>query len=429
MSNNPFRVFRHRDYAMYFSGQLVSQAGTWMQQIAVSWLTYRLTNSPFLLAVVAVSSMLPSLVLMPFAGVISDRFNRHRLVVVTQCVAMIEATVLAWLTLTNQIQIWQLIGLELLMGLVNAFDMPVRSAFIVDMVQEYEDLPAAIAMNSSLMNLTRLFGPALAGFLVASVGEGICFAINAASYIFVIGALLLMQGDFTPKMTRAAGGIVSQLMDGVKYAISVAPIRAPIILLALFGFGGMAYVQLLPVFVKNIGGDAHTLGYLSSASALGSICGTAILATRKRVVGLGRLIVIATFTYSAALISFSFTHSFLVALPILFFIGMSMMLQMGCSNTILQSVVDPEKRGRVMSLFTLAFMGTVPLGALTAGWLAARIGFSNVVLLCGLYCLCIAIGFATQLPRLRRESIPLYIERGLLEVTEEELDVVRKPSA
>lgn len=429
MSNNPFRVFRNRDYALYFGGQLISQVGTWMQQIAISWLAYKLTNSALMLAVVGVSSMLPSIVFMPFAGVVSDRFNRHRMVIATQVVAMVQAAVLAYLTLTGQIVVWQLIALGVVMGIVNAFDMPVRSAFVIDMVQHPEDLATTIAMNSSLMNVSRLFGPALAGFFVAAFGEGICFTINAASYIAVIVALLYMKGNFVPKKREGARtGVLHEFIEGVKYTAATSPLRAPILLLALFGFGGMAYAQLLPVYVKSIGGDANTLGYLSSASALGSVVASAILATRKSVIGLGKWIVFSSFSYALALFAFSFVHNFWIALPVLALVGGSMMLQMGACNTILQAVVEPDKRGRVMSLFTLAFMGTVPLGSLAAGFLATQLGFNTTVMICSVYCFAVALVFAWQMPRLRTESRPIYIQRGLLEA-EEEVELATKPAA
>ncbi|MBS1953969.1 MAG: MFS transporter [Cyanobacteria bacterium SZAS-4] len=427
-SANPFRVFKNREYSLYFGGQLVSQVGTWMQQIALSWLTYKLTNSALMLAVVGVSSQLPSLFVMPFAGVLSDRFNRHRIIVLTQACAMLQAGTLAYLTLSHQLQIWHLIALGVLMGLINAFDMPVRSAFVMDMVKRKKDMPAAIAMNSSLMNVSRLLGPAVAGFVVAAVGEGICFLINAVSYVAVITALLFIHGDFEPKAKEVATGVINELKEGLQYTARTAPIRAPILLLALFGFGGMAYAMLLPVFVKSIGGDANTLGYLSSASAVGSIVGTAILATRKSVLGLGKLALTSSFVYALALFAFGFAHSLLFALPILAVLGATMMLQMGCCNTILQAVVEDDKRGRVMSLFTMAFMGTVPLGSLAAGAIANHFGFQTMLFSCATYCLMVATIFAKQMPRLRRETKPIYVERGLLEA-EEDVELVTKPAA
>jgi MFS family permease len=427
-NTNPFRVFGNREYSLYFGGQLVSQVGTWMQQIALSWLTYKLTSSPLLLAVVGASSQLPSLLIMPFAGVLADRFNRHRIVVLTQVFAMCQAGMLAYLTLTHQIQIWYLIALGLMMGVVNAFDMPSRSAFVYGMIKRKEDLPAAIAMNASLMNLSRLLGPALAGFVVASLGEGMCFLLNATSYLAVIAALMFIHGDFEPKRQSTNNGVVRELIDGFQYALKTTPISATILLLALFGFGGMAYAMLLPVFVKEIGGDATTLGYLSSASALGSIVGTVILATRKSVLGMGRWIITSSFIYALALFAFGFSHNIWMALPILAVLGGAMMLQMGCCNTIVQSVVDEDKRGRVMSFFTMAFLGTIPLGSLVAGALAGHFGFHAMIFCCAGYCLIVTIILVTQMPRLRREGKPVYIERGLLEA-EEETEFISKPIA
>jgi MFS family permease len=426
--SNPFRIFQSRDYSLYFGGQLISQVGTWMQQIALSWLTYKLTASPLLLTVVGVSSQLPSLVLMPFAGVLADRFNRHTLVLVAQVVAMLEASTLAYLTITNQVQVWHLIALGLVMGMVNALDLPVRSAFVVDMVDDQKDLPAAIAMNSSLMNVSRLFGPALAGFFVAMFGEGVCFAINAASYVAVIVALLLIKGIFAPKKQTGQKSVLAEFKEGIKYVMRTSPIRAPILLLATFGFGGMAYILLMPVFVKDIGGDANTLGYLSSASAAGSVCATIVLGMRNKVIGLGRWIVVSSFVYAAALVAFATVHNFWVALPVLAVIGFAMMIQIGSCNMILQSVVDNDKRGRVMSLFTMAFMGSAPLGSLVAGSLADRFGFHITVLICGIYCLVVATAFALTMPKLRREARPLFIQRGLLEA-DEEVDILTKPAA
>ena len=425
---NPFRVFASRNYGLYFGGQLVSQVGTWMQQIALSWLTYKLTNSPMLLAVVGVSAQLPALVVMPFAGVLSDRFNRHRILLMTQSAALLQAAVLATLTLTHHLQVWHLVALGLVMGVITAFDMPVRSAFISSLVSRREDLPAAIAMNSSLMNISRLLGPALAGFLVAAFGEGVCFALNAASYVAVLTALLLIKGEFAPRPRLTQKTVVQELAEGMRYAASITPIRAPILLLALFGFGGMAYATLLPVFVKDIGGTANTLGYLSSASAAGSVLGTAVVATRKSVLGMGRIAVGACFVYGLALIGFSFAGTLAHALPVLVLLGGMQMLQLGCCNTILQTVVEEDKRGRVMSLFTMAFMATVPLGALGAGWIANHYGFPMMVRVCAAWVLLVALAFFSQMPRLARETRPIYVQRGIME-SDEEVEIITKPAA
>jgi MFS family permease len=283
-------------------------------------------------------------------------------------------------------------------------------------------------MNSSLMNVSRLLGPAVAGFVVASLGEGMCFLINATSYVAVIAALLLIRGNFEPRPRANRPGVMAELREGLTYAVRTTPIRAPILLLAVFGFGGMAYAMLMPVFVKGIGGDANSLGYLSSASALGSVLGTAILATRKSVLGLGRWALASSFSYALALLAFGFANSLWTALPILVWLGGSMMLQMGCCNTILQAVVEDDKRGRVMSLFTMAFMATIPLGSLAGGAIASRFGFHAMIFACAGWCLVVAVLFAHQMPRLRRETRPVYIKRGLLEA-EEEMDSLSRPAA
>jgi MFS family permease len=421
-SSHPLRVFRNPNFRLYFSGQLISQVGTWMQQVALSWLAYKLTGSPFMLAVVGVSGQLPSLVAMPFAGVFVDRLNRHKILVATSVLAMAEAAILTVLVLSHMIQVWHLVVLGIASGLITAFDMPTRTAFVVELTGDRDDLPTSLAMNAALMNITRLFGPALAGFIVAAAGEGICFLLNAVSYIAVIAALIAIKGDFAPKADKQAK-VLDELKSGFKYTFETPPIRALIILQAAFGLGGMAYAMLMPVFVKQIGGNANTLGYLMAASALGSLAGSAALASRKSVLGLGRWVVVASFCFSMALIAFSFTHALIPAMMALSVIGAMMMLQMGSAGTIIQSIVEEDKRGRVMSLFTMAFLGTAPIGSLIAGALADRFGFQHTILGCGIYCLLVAIAFVTQLPRLRRESKPIYIQRGLLNA-EEEVDLL-----
>jgi MFS family permease len=283
-------------------------------------------------------------------------------------------------------------------------------------------------MNSSLMNVSRLLGPALAGFVVAAFGEGICFAINAASYVAVLAALLSIRGDFAPPPRTQQRTVVAELAEGLRYAASVTPIRAPILLLAMFGFGGMAYASLMPVFVTDIGGNANTLGYLSSAAALGSVFGTAVVATRKSVIGMGRIAISACVVYGIALLAFSFAGSLASALPVLVLLGGAQMLQLGCCNTILQTVVEEDKRGRVMSLFTMAFMATMPLGALCAGWLAHHYGFALMLRVCAGWVLLVALAFYSQMPRLSRETRTVYVQRGLLEA-EDGLEVATKPAA
>ncbi len=430
-----FAIFKNRNYALYFGGQFISLVGTWMQMVALSWFTFTLTNSPLLLAIVGASSQLPSLVVMPFAGVFADRLDRKKVIVVVQILAMIQASILAFLTISSQVQVWHLIALGVFAGVVNAFDMPTRSAFVYDLVDKKEDLPAAIAMNSTLMNVTRLIGPALAGFIVAALGTGMCFLINAVSYIAVIWALLLIKPE--PKSAAISASktvsksdphtedssIFRELKAGLDYVANTRSVRQLIVHLGLFGVGGMAYAMLLPVFVHKIGGDSNTLGYLMSGSAIGSLVATILLASRKSVVGLGRWITISSFAYSLLLIGFSFVSSFWPAVFVLAAIGGCMMLQMASINTILQTIVEEDKRGRVMSLFTMAFMGAAPIGSLGAGALADKIGLSNTILGCGIYCLIVSFMFYRALPQWRKETRPIYVEKGLL-IAEEEAEIL-----
>lgn len=416
--SSPFRIFSNRKYCLYFGGQLISQIGTWMQQVALGWFTYTLTGSAFLLAVVGASSQIPALIVMPFAGVFADRYDRHKMVIATQTLAMIQAGILAYVTLTHQAQVWHLVALGMFAGLITSFDMPTRTAFVYDLVERQEDLPSTIAMNSTLFNITRLIGPALAGFVVAALGTGMCFLINAISYIAVIVALFFIGGNFKPKREQT-GNVISQLKDGFGYVFRTTPVRALILYLAIFGMGGMSYALLLPVFVKNIGGNANTLGYLMSASAVGSLVGSFMLSARTSVIGLGRWIVISSFAFSLALIVFSFASNFWLAALVLAVIGLCMMIQMASINTILQTIIEDDKRGRVMSLFTMAFLGTAPIGSLLAGAIANHFGLQVTLFGCGIYCLIVAALFTSQLPRIRAETRPIYIQKGLLEAENE----------
>lgn len=418
-----FSIFENRRYALYFTGQLISLIGTWMQQVALSWFVYSMTKSPFWLAAVGVAAQLPSLLITPFAGVIADRFNRKKIIMITQICLMIEAALLAYVAWSNHAEIWQLIALGAFAGIVTAFDIPTRSAFVVGLVEKMEDLPQAIAMNSTLMNVTRLIGPALAGFLVAAVGEELCFLLNALSYVAVIIALSFIHGNFDPG-ARRNNGMFAEFKEGFEYTWKTIPVRALILLLAFFSLGSMAYALLLPVFVKQIGGDANTLGYLMSATALGSLVGTLMLAKRAQIVGLGKWIVTSSYLCAASLFALSFAHSFWFAACALLFVGATMMIQMSAANTILQSIIDENKRGRVMSFFTMAFLGTAPIGSLIGGAVADRFGFNTTLTGCAIYCLLVAIVFSMQVGKIREAARPIYIQKGLLEA-EEEMDILK----
>lgn len=390
----------------------MSLVGTWMQQVALAWFTYELTKSPFWLAVVGVSAQLPSLLVMPIAGVFADRVNRHKIIITTQILAMVQASLLTYLTLTAQVQVSHLILLGIFAGVINSFDMPARSAFSINLVSR-EDLASAVAMNSSLMNITRLIGPALAGFIVGAWGAGICFLLNAASYVAVIIALLMIRGDFHVN-EKEKGGIFDELKDGLSYAWRTAPIRAILLLVSTIGLGASGYMLLMPMFVKQIGGGAHTLGYLMSASAAGSLAGTLTLASRKSVDGLGRWVVISSILFSLTMIGFSFINSFWPAIGAVSFIGATMMLMMAACSTILQSVVEEDKRGRVMALFAMSFMGAAPFGGLISGAVADHFGFQITVMGCGIYSLTVALVFAYLIPFLRKVEKPVDVQFGLL---------------
>lgn len=417
----PFKIFANYRYTLYFGGQLVSFVGTWMQQVALAWFTYELTGSPFLLAVVGVSAQLPALVAMPIAGVAADRMNRHKIIIATQVLAMAQAFTLAYLTLTNQVEVWHLVALGVFVGLVNSFDMPARSAFVINLVDR-DELHSAVAMNSSLLNITRLIGPALAGFIIGAWGAGMCFLANAFTYIAVIIALLLIRGDFRPKETEKRA-VIDELKEGFAYVYRTVPIRSVLLLVCVLGLGASAYMLLLPVFVKQIGGDAKTLGYLMSASAAGSLAGTLTLAARKSAVGLVSWVVVAALLFACAVIGFAFVRSFWPAIGVISIIGATMMLMMAACSTILQSVVDEDKRGRVMSLFAMSFMGAAPLGGVLGGAVADRFGFHTTVLGCGIYCLFVASLFALGAHKVQAAVEDVYKKNGL-EKTPRERPVV-----
>lgn len=420
----PFDVFASSKYSLYFGGQFISQTGTWMQQVALSWFVYDLTHSAFLLAAVGVAAQVPSLMLMPFAGVMADSMNRHRIVLLTQVFAMIQAGILTWVVMSGDAQIWHLMVLSVFSGVLMAFDMPVRSAFLINIIDNKEDLAKAISMNSALFNVTRLIGPAIAGFIMVKLNIGICFLINALSYIAVIGALLMIKGNFDPpKRDKVKNEGWIKLKEGFEYSINTLPVRAIITLMAAFCMGGFVYITLMPVLVKELHGDPSTLGMLMSISAVGSCIGAVALGFRKSILGLGKWIVTTSVVFSLALIAFSFCRTLAQYAPLMVILGASMMFMMSACSTILQTIIEEEKRGRVMSLFTMAFMGTAPIGGLVGGACANQFGFHATILGAGIYCLAVSLLFGANMPELRKQSKPLYIEKGLLQA-EEEIDIL-----
>lgn len=408
------RALRHKNYRLFFSGQSLSLIGTWMQQVALGWLVYRLTDSAFLLGLVGFSSQIPTFILASFAGVLADRYSKHKIIITTQVLAMVQAFILAFLTLTGSIQIWHILSLSLFSGLINAFDMPTRQSFVIDMVEDRNDLPNAIALNSLTFNAARLIGPTVAGFLISAIGEGLCFLINAISYIAVIAALLLMQ--ISPQVNnQRKEKVLEGLMEGIKYAYNFKPIRVLLLLIGLVSLTGLPYTVLMPVFARDIlHGNSHTLGFLFGAVGSGALIGAVYLASRNSVLGLGRWIAIATIIFSLGLLFFSFSRNIYLSIVLMLLTGFGMMMQMASTNTLLQTLVDDDKRGRVMSLYVMAFMGTAPFGSFMAGTLASTIGAPYTVLSSGIICLIGALLFYKNLPSLRKHIRPIYVKKGIL---------------
>jgi len=410
-----FRALRHKNYRLFFSGQSISLIGTWMQQIAVAWLVYRMTNSAFLLGLVGFSSQIATFLLAPLAGVIADRHHRHRLLLITQSLAMLQAVVLYVLYITHSIAVWHIILLSFFLGAVNAFDIPVRQSFTVDMINDREDLSNAIALNSSMVNAARLIGPSIGGILIALFGEGTCFLVNALSYIAVLFSLGMMELPHWERSSRQKESVILQLKEGFLYTLNFMPIRTILMLLSVMSLVAGGVQALMPVFARDIfHGGARTLGILMAASGLGALAGAIYLANRRNVLGLSKIIACSAALFGIGVISFSRTSVLIIGLPILLFSGFGMMVQMASSNIILQTIVEEDKRGRVMSFYTMAFMGLAPFGSLLSGFLATRIGADSTLLWGGGFCIIAVIIFALQLPKFRKLVRPVYVQKGII---------------
>lgn len=406
------RSLRHRNFQLFFSGQLISLVGTWMQNIAQSWLVYRLTGSSVLLGAVGFASQIPVFVMAPLGGIAADRYSRQRVVIATQTASMLLAFALAGLTLTGRVQIWHVFVLAALLGVVNAFDIPARQAFLSEMVGR-GDLINAIALNSSMFNGARIVGPAIAGILVASIGEGWCFFANAVSYLAVIAGLLLMRVKSREAM-RGSGSALSHVIEGFRFVVGNPPIHVLMILLGVVSLTAMPYAVLMPIFADQIlHGGARGLGLLMGSSGVGALAGALLLATRKGVRGLGRLIAIATGGFAVSLLGFAWSRVFALSLLLLVPVGFFLMLQMGASNTLIQSMSPDRLRGRVMSVYSMMFMGMAPFGALFSGAAAGRLGAPATVALGGLICLVAAALFTVRLPDLRAGARELIVAQEL----------------
>jgi MFS family permease len=408
------RALRSQNYRLFFTGQTVSLIGTWMTQIATSWLVYRLTGSALLLGIVGFASRIPAFLLGPFAGVWVDRWNRHRTLVVTQILSMLQSFALAGLALAGIITIREVIWLGLAQGLINAFDMPARQAFVIQMVEDRADLGNAIALNSSMVNAARLLGPSIAGVVIAAVGEGYCFLIDGFSYLAVIASLLAMRIS-AAQQTRAQKAILHELKEGWSYVAHFLPIRSILLLLALVSLVGMQYTVLMPIFAAQVlQGGPHTLGFLMAASGVGALVGAMFLASRKNVLGLGRMVPLAAAGFGLGLIALGLSRFLWLSLMLMLLVGGAMMTQMAASNTILQTIVQDDKRGRVMSFYSMAFLGMAPFGSLLAGALANRLGAPRTVMISGTLCIAGAGWFASQLCTIREFVHPIYRKLGII---------------
>ena len=390
------RALRHRNYQLFFAGQLISLIGTWMDQVAESWLVYRLTGSALLLGTVAFAAQIPVFLLAPIGGALADRYDRRRILVGTQSSMMALTFVLAWLTLSHRVQIWHVVTLAALTGIVNAFDLPARQAFVVDMVSR-TDLVNAIALNSSMFNGARIIGPALAGIVVAAIGEGWCFFANGVSFIAVIAGLMMMRME-RPRQA-IEGSPVENIIEGFRFVAGTGPVRALMSLLGLVSFTAMPYAVLMPVFAAQIlHGGARALGLLMGCSGAGALMGALTLAMRKTLKGLSVWVAVSCAGFGTALLLFSFSRSMWLSCALLVPAGFCMMIQMASSNTLIQSMVPDRLRGRVMSVYAMTFMGMAPLGALLAGSLAHNLGAPWTVAIGGIISIAGAAVFGARLP-------------------------------
>ncbi len=424
--SHAWRALRARNFRLFFSGQSISLIGTWMTRIATSWLVYRLTGSALMLGLVGFIGQIPTFVLAPFAGVWVDRLSKRKVLVWTQALASVQSLAMAGLTLAKIISIREVLVLSALQGLINAFDMPGRQAFLVEMVNDRSDLGNAIALNSSMVNIARLIGPALAGLVISAFGEGPCFLIDGVSYFAVIISLLMMRID-RPAERSPAAPMLEQLREGWTYVRGFVPIRTILILFAIVSLMGMPYTVLMPIFAsKVLHGGPHTLGFLMAATGVGALVAAVLLALRKSVYGLTGVVPLSAAVFGAGLILFGFSHVLWLSLVLMLVVGFGMMEGMAASNTIIQTLVPGDKRGRVMSYYTMAFVGMAPFGSLLAGGLAHVVSAPVAVMITGSCCIAGAGWFWTQLRTVRRAMRPVYAEMGL--IPPERLEAIRSGS-
>lgn len=403
-----------RNFQLFFAGQLISLVGTWMDNIAEAWLIYRLTGSSLKLGTVGFCGQIPVFLFAPLGGIVADRYNRHKIIIATQTLSMIFAGILAVLTLTHRVQVWHVFALAACMGVVNAFDIPARQAFLSDMVGR-ENLMNAIALNSSMFNGARIVGPAVAGILVASIGEGWCFASNSLSYIAVISGLLMMRLHYRPRAGAREKSPLQDIVEGFRFVKNAKPIRYLLLLLGLVSLVGMPYSVLMPIFADRIlHGGARGLGILMGATGVGALAGALTLALKKGLKGISKIISYCALGFGTSLILFSFSRSFWLSALFLIPVGFSMMVQMASSNTLLQSMSPDHLRGRVLAVYSMMFMGMAPFGALFAGGIADRIGAPLTVAIGGVACICGGLFFARNLDTFRTAARKMVLAQQMV---------------
>jgi len=412
--SHAWRALRHRNFRLFFGGQSISLIGTWMTRIATSWLVYRLTKSPLLLGTVGFAGQIPTFLLAPIAGVIVDRIDRRKVLVWTQTLAMAQSLALAWLTLSNRITIAEILVLSAIQGAINAFDMPGRQSFMVKMVEDRADLSNAIAINSSMVNTARLIGPSLAGLLIAATNEGWCFFIDGISYVAVIASLLMMRLP-TRSEERTTTTMLSQLREGWTYVIRSAPIRTILLLFALLSLMGWPFMVLMPIIAgSTLHGGPHTMGFLMGAVGVGSLASALSMVLRRSVRGLTKMIPVAAGAFGVGLICFGLSRGPWLSMMMMLVTGFGMMQGLTASNTILQTLVDERMRGRVMSYYTMAFVGMAPFGSLLSGALAHAIGAPRTIIVSGVACIFGGIWFWSRLAAIRKDMRPIYERLGIV---------------
>jgi MFS family permease len=424
--SHAWRAMRHRNFRLFFGGQSISLIGTWMTRIATSWLVYRLTKSAVLLGTVGFAGQIPTFLLAPLAGVIVDRIDRRQVLIWTQTLAMVQSLVLAWLTLSHRINITEIVILSVFQGLINAFDMPGRQSFMIRMVEDRADLSNAIAINSSMVNVARLIGPSLAGLVIAATNEGWCFFVDGVSYIAVIASLLMMR---IPREQLLHHGVtmIEQLRQGWVYVAESLPIRNILLLFCVISLMGWPFMVLMPIFAAQVlHGGPHTLGFLMGAVGVGSLLSAIMLVLRRTVRGMLKIIPIGGAVFGVGLIAFGLSHNFWLSLPMLFLVGYGMMQGVTTSNTLLQTLVDEKMRGRVMSYYTMAFVGMAPFGSLLAGAMAHAIGAPRTIIVSGIACIIGALWFTTQLGAIRRDMRPIYERLGIISSAKIQLEEIEE---